>query len=424
MKLLISALIILFLVSIFFFLQKDEPLLPEVKEWLSDNTETPQTKDNAYVYLMGLASNENIDPFEYGLRKIEYYKNNSLGKPINKNTSENELEIPTSTLLCDKREKTCIETILNNTNKILPLLENNKEILNRYKTFSKLSEYKTLSKPNLEEIIPSYSPLGTGLKLLHLQVIQSALDHNYSQSIATIENNILELRKFLKIADNLIFKMILTAFITQDLELLSQLFSNGVIPKNAYISETGFLDDLNIKERSLHLSMRHELAIMVDTVNNLDKHPEVFEEGGSAPAWVVRLLIKPNKSINSMHVNHKYIAETSELLPSQLEANLRIYADGFNINLTNLVGQILVDIAEPNFDEYIGRVHDIQCKTRLIKLKIQDPINFEKNALKMKENSNFSNPYYGTTPYKDEVNNLICFNGPFEDTRNSRCTAI
>lgn len=412
----------------------DVPLNPQAKSWLADNTETPSTTDNAYIYAMGAGAEEGTDPFEYGAELIEYYK--SLGETFDEPSpgdsnyfAESRIEQPDSGLICDKRSIDCIEIILDNSESIKDVFTNNLIFLNRYKTFKKISSFKTLTKASIYEQIPQYSALGIGHKLLHLEAIYYGLNNNNSQSINLLADDIEDLRRLLSISDNLILKMVLTAFLSNDLELISQLYAKDIFSENTTLSDLSFLNDLSKDERSLLVPMQREFSMMVNTMHHLEEnHSDFFEKEGNAPEWLVKLLFKRNKTINAMFPSYKSLAYNSELNTSELQSVLGNNMDVLSnrdLDATNFIGQQLAFAFDgAAFNNYLARLHDLNCKFRLIKAKIINSKDFEIYALSIKKNSEFSNPYTGAPPYKDEENNQICFSGPLEDEKNIRCTAI
>jgi hypothetical protein len=380
---------------------------------------------------MGIHAEKGLDPFDYGLQRIEHFKNiegssDDESSSLANSFIESNIQTPDSDLLCDKRDIECLEVIIEKRDEIQQVLSDNQELLNRYRYFKNIKSYKTLSTPSISVTLPEYQALAIAHKLFHLRSIQLAFEKKQNESVNILLNNIESLRKFFPIADDLILKMVITAFIAQDMELISQLYSKNMYHKNLVIHNMAPLRDLDEHERSLELVMKREFSFADNMMRTLENNQnDILEIGAWVPKWMVRTVFKPNATLNSMFPNYKFIANASTLETKEVAlVSFEKEQDSLNLSFKNSVGHVLANTATPNFEGYIGRLHDLQCKSRLLKIKMQDPENFESNALTLQINSVNSNPYDGSIPYKDEETNQICFHSPLDDDKRTRCTAI
>jgi hypothetical protein len=153
-------------------------------------------------------------------------------------------------------------------------------------------------------------------------------------------------------------------------------------------------------------------------MNNLNGNPEFIAEGGNLPAWIVKLVYKPNISINSILPRYQQAIDYARLSHKEFSTKI-ISGDKPEIEtsrIRNFVGTILASIDGADYLNYVARVKDLDVKILLFNTLIAEP-NVDA-AL-----GSLNNPYYEmpTPAFLTDDQRKICFDGPLPDNRNLRC---
>jgi hypothetical protein len=181
------------------------------------------------------------------------------------------------------------------------------------------------------------------------------------------------------------------------------------------------LPNLTKKERDFEVVMARELAMFYDTYRTLDGNPEFWGKEAITPSWVVKLVFKPNMTINSIYPVYRQVIEYASL--SHAEFSKKIEQDHMpeirESRLRNSAGTILNQVSLVNYNKYIARFYDVDTKITLFNATVG--VSDIKAAVDL-----IKNPYYPKTKtaYFSEKNQSICFDGPLPDERNFRCLRI
>ena len=225
------------------------------------------------------------------------------------------------------------------------------------------------------------------------------------EAIRMLAEDVSRLSRQLVMADNLIHKMFFTIMISNNLSFM------------AYISSTtDSFEKMNIplltsSELDMELPLIREFGLAFYSFMEIDRHPEFFKTGGSMPSWIVRAVYKPNMTINGMISTYEESIYASSLSPDEF-AEHKIRSDEDvkeEIHWRNYVGSALVGIAHPDFQKYIARLYDLNCKISLVNYVISG------------RTMPLVNPYYPSLKPIVSEGNKICLSGPYEDDRDLRC---
>ena len=410
--------IILFLTVIVGLLQIDDDLHPEIAQWIT-RIEAPANSE-AYLYLLGL-STKNEDPLVAGQRIFKELKEAEaeiLAGQFNNSFEQlsefEKLHYPESVLICRLTDSDCLKTIEQKIEEIPSLLEGTRIYKTRYQQFLQYTEYQTLIKPLIEIPIMEYRYLRLAHQLQLLETIYLAHTQHSFQAIETLNAVIAQLRKKLELTDTFVGKFVYLDMIAETIDTLTVLMRRYEHAFNLTITP------ITTHERDLEVPLMREFVMGYYLNQQLDRHPEIFRTGGNMPGWIVRILFKPNMTLNASYPPIvESIRAVSLDAPSfrafvlnQTEENLPEFS------FRNSVGNILNQLATPDTLRYIAKFHDVDVKIELFNQR--NKIN--KNNL---SNTEIGNPYGSREPLtltKDLQ--WACFDGPYDDDKRYRCLNV
>lgn len=400
-------------IAIIIALQFDDDLSPEVRDWLSIIDEKSNTASEAFFYLTGMIATNEANIVAVGreihnaVKTLE--KNNTTGSehPAWQGYPESKrLEHPDNAdpIYCILWKQPCLSKVITASDRWRSEVNRWHDIYQRYLSFIEYEEFSTLSQPHTNEVMPPYQYLHYGNRLRLFEMLAKASLGNPELAVSALLGDITMLRNQLNVADNLIHKIIFTMFISYNLDVIMHI-------KTRYgLNNIGAISLLTPKEQSLELPLIREFALMHNTMIELDKHPEFFETSGHAPAWLVRAVFKPNRTINKVYHRYAEAVRLSRLPADQfaIQSSQQKPQRESVFNLLNYTGNILADITGLNYRTYIARLHDLNAKIHLA------------NAL-LTDNSALMNPYYPDTVVNIHALANTCLDGPYPDERNLRC---
>lgn len=412
----IISVILVVLISCSLLLQIDDEPDPAMSSFLTKAAVT-DTNNEAYFYLMGLSAPKHMDPISVGL---EISKQNSVANTY----TRNELERPSSAAFNNIK----LTDALINMSNIPAILTKHTVLLERYETFISKEGFQSSIEPSPSEVLPAYAYLTTANRLYFLKAIYLAQSKKPNDAVTLLMDNLSNLRMQLTNADSLVGKLVYTSMISQNLDALSILTHQENIVLDTKISA------LSLAEQDFEKAMSRELLFVQNILIDLDKSAAIFQQSEMpfnqqkssedkpyTPAWLVRMLFKPQMSINATYPYYQEIAQLSQLTPAE-------FSQSFNQQtrnqtkykvlpyIRNLLGEALMDI-RPEFDQHLIRVFDLNAKIAILN-------QVSANALAI-DLSTINNPYYNNTGTAYYTNNKesICLTGPSNDDK-SRCLQI
>ena len=301
---------------------------------------------------------------------------------------------------------------------LLQPLAENAVLLERYRLWLELAPARSQALPGASEPLPNHRLLMVANRLLGLQALQLIEQGNPRAALELLQQDIVRLRRQLAEADTLIGKIIVASMLSADLERIALWHARGLLPDPAPIA------GLSESERSLLMPMQHEVSGIARLFCNLRQLG--LEEHGALP---LLLFYKPQRSINQALPSYQYPAELSQLPPDRLAQALAEREPMEPVSPwsqpNNPIGQILLNIATPAFENYAGRVQDLDARIRLFNLLGQLPDEESELLAALTTLPGADNPYYpGQPPRWDATTGTLCFDGPLPDERGVRCLPL
>ena len=405
------SIIIIFVTIFFILLSLDDELDQNVKNLITNFDRNREVTSHAYIYLSGISSLNKKDIVKFGTSNLLISQNLEITtSPISNNKEFGTLDSITpkkdSSFYCSIWKNGCLERIVSSDTVLEVELDFRKILLERYKEFLSYIDYSTLTSPIETEVYPNYQYLFYGNRLLTFENLLIAKNQNSAIAISNLVQNIKKLKIQLSKADNLLFKLTLVAMISESLDMISHI---KITNKPDIIIS---IDSLSKNERSLEPALEREFVYTHNVFRNANRNPELFNLGGNAYPWFVRLSYKPNMTINDHYPLYSDLITLSKLSLVEFaveKSKIKEYS-GENINLRNIFGHSLFELGLETQEILIGfiaRINDLDAKIALINYVLG--------------NGPLTNPYYPLKKAGYENDGQLCLKGPLPDTRNFRC---
>lgn len=396
-------------------LQIDDNPNSEVMSYVASVEEKRSAKSQAFLYLNGIAALENQDVILEGDRLLSKYNASSpelyaTGRIAPESETSSQLPIPDKDIFfnCIFLENDCFAAIMSNSKHWEIELDQWSTILNRYEKFIKYSEFTTMSKPSISEPVADYFYLVYGNRLKILAVLSLLNSGRYNEALDDLREDNQYIRKHIEIADNLIHKMIFVSLLENNLNVVAYLTSKNVV------NDFKTIPLLPSKAMDMTLPISREFVIGYNTLLELSGRPDFFDADGEMPYWFIKAIFKPYMTLNDSVADYSEIIRVSRLpikeFAIRLETVKSVKNKGWSIR--NYAGNALNEIPMPGYFKYIARIHDLNCKIKLL------------NHTFGKHSGTLENPYGAKYSAHEAKGGLICMAGPLEDKGNSRCIQL
>lgn len=320
---------------------------------------TADNIDSTYLlYGFGFENDDLIAAGKSYFQKVQALENLSDDK---KEKANNELDLEYKTLsildelrdenhslankiYCKLPEQECLDNIFNHKEYWQSELDKNGKLLNRYQIFLN-------SKPAVTDFLltdklpsPNYRSLFVAQRLTHLSYL-NALElksENNNGIIKAMDNELTILRKQLKMADNLLQKMIIQRMVLNQLQMRISLKTKY----NVNFSNT--IENLNTLEKSLELPLAYEFLWIENEMKksnaNLDNYLHYTSYNGIANHYLNQIEISNQSAIEI----GKYQANYQET-----ESPIQVSKKG------NETGFVLANTAVQNYVNYAQRLNEL-----------------------------------------------------------------
>ncbi|MBV1913800.1 MAG: hypothetical protein KUG72_00335 [Pseudomonadales bacterium] len=376
---------------------------------LINQIEADRTSES-YPYLIGIFAGENESPEDVGRKIINEYQQleADASYEIIEYQNSKKIFLPKGDLFCWSFEDGCLESLFSSDVDIASLINQHTILLNRTNTFLDFEEYRTLAKPLINQPIPPYQYIIAAERIKVLSAISIYKNGYPEEAIDSLLTQLSKLRKSLELQDNLIGKLVFLRKLSEIIDVASVILSKeGLkVEKISGLSKT---------EKSFSMIAAREFGMSYYGFKSLDKNPEFFRVGGKVPGWIIRLLYKPNMTINAITPGYYRLEHLAQLAPTEFVAEIE---KGNNAPLStskvrNGLGAALITISLDFLDKYIAMFNDFDAKIVLFNQMHQSG----DELIKAK------NPYYGDEAI-EKPNGSVCFDGPMEDEMFLRCLRV
>lgn len=374
----------------------DEPLEPQAQAWL-DQLAEPEAKSAAYLQLLGLDAPAGSDPLVEGRKRLS-------AADADADTDAGGLAMPGDEI-CLLTEAGCLQQLRQDRQALAAHLQQHHELLQRYEKLLTLQDYRTLSQVSISEPMPAYGAMIKANQLRTLQALLLIEENRGAAALQLLEQDVRQLRALLVAADSLIMKMALVNLLGRDLDSLALLYQAALLPRPA------IQPSLSTAERAMEAAMRREFALVAHGLAGVVEDANRVNMG-FAP-WQLQLLYKPRMTINDSLPTYLRIADTARLDAQTFARRLQDAnteaTPAFWRRLLNSVGAVLGEVAVPDFNRYLARLHDLDGKIVL----------FNRLGREAQAGGNPYHPDQG--PQWNAETQRLCFDGPLADPQLLRC---
>lgn len=332
---------------------------------------------NAWIAFLGLTAQEGVSPYTYGEKKMRDLKASiQAGKNerevfASSGNKDSELsfqgKLPS---FYSRKDDGILAYAMAHPDEVSSLYSNNAELLRRYDNLRTYPRYTEPLELGFYAPIPSFSPLRNMQRVKFLILATKAKQGDLTGALEEVRKDAEFWRFIARNSNILISKLISISAITTDLR---------------FAAELGASRQLN----------KHEMAIIQDILKPFDNGDislvETFRgearysrNGMELSTWKKiksfdpeKLLFKHNATNNRMYAYVKENIRLAELAPRHYADELKqreLNKTGFpKIGvpfLYNSIGEILAEIAVPQYSNYIEKGHNIEGLRRLSQLKV------------------------------------------------------
>lgn len=370
----------------------------------------PNKESVAYLYLAGIYASEDEDPIKVG--KFELDQQN---KSMNDDSYEvveyedsKKIVLPDKDVLCQTFKEGCLEYLFSEEINAEDLLKKHNTLIARSNKFFEFKEYATLTKPEIAEWLPPYRYIRAAERLKIISAISTYKSGDLDHAVQALILQLNKVRNSATLQDNLIAKMVFLVIIRDVIDTLSVILTQSGEKIDA-------ISNLNQNEKSFFLIVAREFVMSYNMFLDLDGNPNFFSTGNNVPSWFVRALFKPNMSSNLTAPFHLRLDQLTKLSPNEFakEMDNKNSKSDLDLNFRNILGSVLANTWNPDYDSYVARVHDVD-----INISLFNYLHSTNNPV-----SSFNVGYYKNS-VPEEKEDYLCVDGPFDDKQRYRCLRV
>jgi uncharacterized membrane protein YhaH (DUF805 family) len=396
-------------------LQIDDDLNVEVTEYVLLIEDRVANGSEAYLYLTGITAVEEKNILSQGSRLLRSYNNSSKNifsslrdaEKLNideKTNNVKKLITPDNKnkMYCQLSDSGCLSSINDSSSNWKNEIKKFSVITKRYEKFISYPEFTTLTRADYSSPYPASHYLTFGNKLKIFSALSLARSGKAEEAIEMLLIDNRYLRRHLSLADSLIHKLIFINLYSNNLDIIVYVHSAYKLEKPAKIAH------LSHSEMSMKYPLIREFIMQYNAYLDADRNPDGWN---GLPGWMVRVIFKPNMTINKRLISYKDIISLSNLSAKEFaESVVNIEsAPKSKPNYRNYGGSIMIEEPITYFSQYIAKSHDLNAKISLA------------NFVLSNKTQSLENPYGALYNKTTERDNFICLDGPLKDKYNIRC---
>lgn len=381
--------------------QLDDELTPEAKQLLLQQQNRPSSE--AYYYALGFSAQAGNDPKTVGEQRFLALSQATAEELVN--SAQPPLLLPEGEPFCRFSQPQCLEYLLTHDNN--DLLTQHSLLINRFRHFLTFNEYSTQTLPDaVEEFVP-YRYLNHAARLALIEAISA-----YQQGAVMVAEDKLtqqfrQIRRAMALQDTVIGKMLMLSWLNDILDLHSVILAQSG-------RRSDRLSRLTQSEKSFSDIIAREFMLSYRLFRQLDKRPDFFDEQGELPGWLVRVVFKPNMSVNAITPGLYRLQRLSLLSATEFATAVRHEPPGKarSSMLRNYAGHVLVGISA-DFEQYLARLHDFDVKLMMF----NQLYHWQQSA------DALTHPYFNKQQLR-QTETSLCFPSVIENNRQRPCLIL
>ena len=387
-------------VTIFWLInRKDEALLPEVAQAIVFTPPPPEAMQrNAYFVLLGLGAPVGEDALAAGMRFFaaqmqDYADRRQTGQARSSTVQawpHQPLEI--NALRCPVERDDCLEYWLPRQGTIRAALKQYAHVLRRYHSLLEMPEYEEVIPPDLAVAMPYYGDLVAASDLVLMQAALLLHGGDAAQALLLLEHNARLHQRLMAGSRTLIGGMIALSMQMRQQRVVSHLLLRHPVLARAH---TARWQAALSSEADLSAALAGEGRWMVSSFNtDMSQELRRLAAGnfpGKDEASMVARLEKTlaisqkfylhHETLNRFYRAYRVAMRLADVPADQIDAQVTRVAQEQVIigqpwwkrpyfGLRNQLGNILLEMGQPDIQRYIERAHDVEGHRRLVLLQL------------------------------------------------------
>lgn len=408
----------------------DEDPRPEAIVFSDFTNDDVPDEQNGFFVWAGLLVPLGQKPHQRGVEIISQINERPDATPVNWSIERSEflganhLQITGELAgLCDREMMDCLSRYRPRESDIERWVRENKVLLDRYHKFYTYPYFRETLKPRSDA--PLFFEPAEVARLVRANIALHAMRGNTAKALHWLHDDTVYWRRVLVDSRTLISKMIARAVIWANAQLVSEIIAINPISNEELVLSVDTIRPLTEVERDLSRVFRYELSILSQTFAKLssEQNSRCGLEQSIADCAIDKListlLFNPNATSNLSFESFSILAATSKLPGPQYlkwigEKRASAWPWSWDIAY-NPIGKMLIAIANPAYDRYSGRIHNLDGFLRLVSLQIA----IKQAAIRDADIPEYlghtrpelRNPYTGEPMQWDRQSRALYFNG-------------
>lgn len=367
--------------------RKDDPLQPEVEQALNWQLPANALNDNGFIILLGMDAPEAADPYEAGKSmlqaQVEHYKQQASSRqwpdewpPCCKMSS-----FRGSRNFCSYREQNCVEHYLAHRDELTNIVAGNKKYMQRYAAILMAKNFVEVVPPSVDSSMPDWIPLVHAAEVNRALAVMEIADGNKQQGMRRLEQNLRFARGLVASTNLLVGRGVALAMFKKDARILSEL-----VEKHPDLAKEQALAVLLEPISGAEFGMRQVFeGEKLRLLNALRVSPEPQVPSFFSPStwgtWFYAKTWLPNSTMNLNNAIFEALSGVADASADKQDVAVTQYEQkkselmGYGIvdffRFRNPAGKLLVEVAAPEYTDYIERQHDTDGYIRLVALQLK-----------------------------------------------------
>ena len=373
----------------------DEDLKPEVVQALAWKPPANAYQNNGYLTLLGIKAPMEMDAEKVGKKALEselarFASMQKMHKEMPTqvlNSAEVEEYIDWKDNQCDyQKQQNCVDFYLQQgADKLTLVMASQARLTARYNTIRQAKNYIEMMPPMITSQILKYQLLTSASELERIRAIIDMADNRMDIGLQGYVNNAMFSRKLLRESNSLISHMVAISMMQRDTRILSELMTKYPEIATKYSAQLmPMFETVSTAEYNLEKSFKNERDMSLQVMSNL-KHATAKDVSNNSSLIkntlisIFTLGFQPNATANLFYDWGTLRLELAQAKASQLdevkEKSRNKHKDLLGIGygwfyIKNPVGKILASIAEPEYENYIERQHDLDGYLKMLKMQL------------------------------------------------------
>lgn len=407
--------LILVVFGLVFYLQFDDPLDNNTQELLALYQPAAEPSE-PYLYLLGLLAHPDEDPIQVGRQRFAEYAKQAADADYKAIDYPKAKRLPTPSdddEFCYPEQSECLARLLAGEIDIAAVLSKHRLLLERVNQLHINNDDSHHIDIAITDVLTP--PYGHVIAAARLEVYASLQAYNQGEVQSAIQHlmdNLAMARTQLTYQDTELGKVVYIHLISDYLDTLSILFSlQSGLPALQ-------LSSLTLAEKDLdRVVIRRFYATYSYYKDMMPLLREDFSIPEGQGGWLLRIVFKPNMSINAEAAMHQWTRRLTLLSLPEFAHSLQQHGlpRTSSSMVRNYTGTVLLEISllpDPT-DHIIYRIMDLDAKIRL----------FNQYYSHGQDVSQLTNPYFPDQPVQVE-DGAICFIGPLDNENNKSCLKV